>query len=85
MTYFAHSENQHGKRHPLSEHLTCVGRMAEEFAGDARWSAEARCPRPIIDPLRVKRTYAPLGEATLHGVCNYPPRPYGPWRCFGAR
>lgn len=42
MTYFAHSENRHGKRHPLSEHLACVGSMAEGFAGDARWSAEAR-------------------------------------------
>ena len=41
MTYFAHSENQHGKRHPLPEHLACVGRMAEGFAGDARWSSEA--------------------------------------------
>lgn len=39
--YFAHSENDCGVRHKLSEHLRSVGTLAGRFAEDRRWRDEA--------------------------------------------
>ena len=39
--YYAHSANAHGQLHALKRHLTAVGKIAGEAAGNARWAAEA--------------------------------------------
>lgn len=39
--FYAHSENDHGKRHALAEHLRCVGQLAIDRARNATWAAEA--------------------------------------------
>lgn len=39
--YFAHSEDAHGRKHPLCEHLTSVAAIAQAFAGSRPWRDEA--------------------------------------------
>jgi len=39
--YFAHSENDYGARHRLSEHLKSVGALAGCFAENCLWHEEA--------------------------------------------
>jgi CRISPR-associated helicase Cas3/CRISPR-associated endonuclease Cas3-HD len=40
--YFAHSENDQGRRHLLRSHLTSVGNLAAEFAETCPWQQEAQ-------------------------------------------
>ncbi len=40
-THFAHSENDHGQRHLLKEHLGCVSVLAGKFAAGTAWQDEA--------------------------------------------
>ena len=39
--HFAHSENDHGQRHLLKEHLGCVSALAGKFAAGTAWQDEA--------------------------------------------
>lgn len=47
--FYAHSENDHGKRHALAEHLRCVGRLAADRARNAAWAAEASLAGQLHD------------------------------------
>ncbi len=38
--HFAHSENDHGQRHLLKEHLCCVSALAGKFAAGTAWQDE---------------------------------------------
>ena len=39
--YYAHSENAHGVRHRLVEHLSCVSKLAHEFFQGQKGAEEA--------------------------------------------
>lgn len=41
MTYFAHSEDDHGRKHPLRVHLGSVAALAQQFAEQRPWQSEA--------------------------------------------
>lgn len=40
-TWFAHSQNEAGRWHPLREHLSAVARLAAHYAADCPWAGEA--------------------------------------------
>jgi hypothetical protein len=61
--FFVHSANDAGRWHPLREHLDAVGRLAGDFAGLARWAAEAMLAGRLHDLGK----YADRFQARLHG------------------
>lgn len=61
--YFAHSENQVGDRHKLSEHLRCVSTLASQFAVGLPWQNESRLAGLLHDLGK----YGDLFQARLQG------------------
>lgn len=47
--FYAHSANGSNKWHPLSEHLTCVSRLASKFSAATGWADEARLAGVLHD------------------------------------
>lgn len=62
-TYFAHSANTTGERHPLSQHLEGVAGLARRFADAAPWADEARLAGLLHDLGK----YADRFQARLRG------------------
>ncbi|HNO75577.1 MAG TPA: CRISPR-associated helicase Cas3' [Nitrosomonas mobilis] len=62
-TYYAHSNNQLGKWHPLAEHLRFVGLLARKFAANTKWSDEAELSGLLHDLGK----YADRFQARLKG------------------
>jgi CRISPR-associated endonuclease Cas3-HD len=62
-TYFAHSQNAAGRKHPLAEHLRSVAELAARYAGEAPCSDEARLAGLLHDLGK----YGDLFQARLRG------------------
>ena len=62
-TFFAHSANEHGKWHPLAEHLASVSRMAKEFSQGHKGEEEAGLAGLLHDLGK----YGDRFQARLHG------------------
>lgn len=62
-TYYAHSNNQLGKWHPLAEHLRFVGLLARKFSANTKWSDEAELSGLLHDLGK----YADRFQARLKG------------------
>ena len=61
--HFAHSENDHGQRHLLKEHLGCVSSLAGKFAAGTAWQDEAALAGLLHDLGK----YGDLFQARLQG------------------
>lgn len=61
--YYAHSENDHRKKHKASDHLQSVALCAEKFAEKTSWSSEARLAGLLHDLGK----YADMFQARLRG------------------
>ncbi|MES1192185.1 MAG: CRISPR-associated helicase Cas3' [Steroidobacter sp.] len=61
--YFAHSENNYGVKHRLDVHLRSVSQLAESFAENSRWKAEAMSAGLLHDLGK----YGDLFQARLRG------------------
>jgi len=61
--WIAHSENRKNRRHPAKEHLSCVARLAKNFAARTSWSNEAALAGLLHDLGK----YADLFQARLRG------------------
>src|SRR3990170_8911139 len=64
--YYAHSENDHGKKHKASDHLQSVALCAEKLAEKTIWSAEAYLAGLLHDLGK----YADLFQARLRGEAS---------------
>lgn len=63
ITHFAHSENDHGQRHLLKNHLDCVSALASKFATGTAWKDEAALAGLLHDLGK----YGDLFQARLQG------------------
>jgi CRISPR-associated endonuclease/helicase Cas3 len=63
LSFFAHSANNFGQWHRLSDHLESVGRRASQFAEQAHWSEEAR----VAGLLHDLGKYGELFQSRLRG------------------
>lgn len=61
--YFAHSANEHGKWHPLAEHLESVSKLASQFLCGMKGEEEARLAGTLHDIGK----YGDLFQARLRG------------------
>ncbi len=65
-SYYAHSANNVGCWHPLLEHLTSVGSMAQGFLRNSRWGSEAALAGLLHDLGK----YGDLFQARLRGEAS---------------
>lgn len=64
--YYAHSQNQACKWHPLAEHLSAVASITQNFCIDATWNAEAFLAGLLHDLGK----YADRFQQRLHGEAH---------------